>query len=882
MHLKLFASIFLIFIGISYAQEIRDPSIDFNLTKLIYVSNESITGMINLSFNGNIDPGINLTASLNNINYNKMLRDYLVQSNLSFTEVQSRIAASSPGTSKILNFNGPSSNIVGFKLPAHATVSRVDMLITGDASVGLTNNVSLDLGNDGTTDWKYVGSFRGFSGTYSQSSSADLTVQNSFTNLNDNQTYLCESIDLPLSRDFKIFSNYKYNGTGTSGDLNAGIFSLEGTALSGGANTCDLPEPTNEANWYSCNFSYSIPFGGTQLACIYSNVSGASYKIGIDPTNTQTAYRCTGSGSSISCNQFAFGDYFIRVQAGNYDTGINGSARLSGSSTQSNNQPLANAITDVLSDCSADSDGYCIIPLKFSSGSSGRLILQDLIVTYEGIDYNQLHDLAITPRYISAVRGNNLTNYTLYIPLSVFNIKAPTPSGDSAIYSLRLSAGSSSRSRDLKVYKNAAVQEGERSSQLTSDLQNNVNEEIDDLNKVISNKSSLINNLGVGYFFDVSLAQLLDIKNQLNSLNAANITFTEKQTKVSEIESKFNALKPTIPTDVLLVNTLKDTFIAEPNDLDQYVSSDSKKDALLFQDKLAVSFEANSFTVQTKTANYDKTSIKRKITAKEAIDNAFVYEEIPKSIANDVNSINFSDINYIIVNADPIVKWPIRLSPGETKIYSYVVNGNVMNNVNSIKTLVLQDNILIAAKEKPQEKEKYVCGDNICTTPLEDETTCPQDCLKASKIPWLYIIIGGIIILVGIFYFNFYRGRGNIRELTKMPFAAKQDLFNVVSYIKSEVSKGTKKEEVSRKLISKGWTSEQVLYAFDEVDFEKERVKIESRIPAKSIDLQPAKEFIEKALSLRMDEARIKNKLLEKGWTSEQVNSAYKEASKLK
>ena len=880
MKLKLIFLVLFLVISISYAQEIRNPELDFNLTKSIYVSNESILGTAIINFKGNIDPNLTLIASLNNLNYNKTLKDYLIQSNKSFREVQAKLQASNPGSSKIINFPNAGSNFIAFRLPANARVSRIDMNITGDGSAGANSNVSIDIGNDGTIDWKYIGGFKGFSSAYYQSASLDTNVQNSFTNLNDNITYLCEAIDLPLSKDFKIFANYKYNGTSTSGDINAGIFSLEGTRLTGGANACDLQEPTNDANWYSCNFSYSIPFGGTQLACIYSNLSGASYKVGIDPTPSQTAYKCTGSGNSITCSQFSFGDYFIRVQVGDYETGITSTVRLSGSNVQSNNQAIANAITDFLTSCTQEIDGYCIVPLKFSSASSGRLILQDLILTYEGIDYNLMHDLTVTNSYITTIVNNNLTNYSLLAPLSIFPLKAPTPSGDSSVYTLILSLGSASRSRDIKVYKNLAIQEAEKAGELTSTVFGDVNDAIDKLNKLIAQKKDLINNFGLSSYTDSNLGQLLDIKNQINLLTSANITLAEKQTKAAEIASRFTTIGINTPTNISIVNNVKDSFIPEPKDLDQYVGDDSKKEALGYQDKISVEIDATYLVIRTRAGDLGKTHVKKKITAKQPID-AFVYEEIPKNIASEVNKITFSDPGYVVVNNDPVVKWPVRLNAGESKVYSYVVDGNLVSSVQDTKTLVLTDNLLTKTKGIKEEKEKYKCGDNICTKPFEDEIICPQDCKKAS-FPWVYVIIGVVVILVGVFYLNFYRGKGNIRELTKMPFASKQDLTNIINFIKSELNKGVKKEDVSKKLISKGWNSEQVLYAFDEVDFEKERVKVEAKTPTKSVDLQPAKDFIEKALKIRMDQAKINSLLLAKGWTKEQVDSAYKETSKLK
>ena len=50
MKLKLIILVLFLVISISYAQEIRNPELDFNLTKSIYVSNESILGTVIINF----------------------------------------------------------------------------------------------------------------------------------------------------------------------------------------------------------------------------------------------------------------------------------------------------------------------------------------------------------------------------------------------------------------------------------------------------------------------------------------------------------------------------------------------------------------------------------------------------------------------------------------------------------------------------------------------------------------------------------------------------------------------------------------------------------------------------------------------------------------
>lgn len=171
-----------------------------------------------------------------------------------------------------------------------------------------------------------------------------------------------------------------------------------------------------------------------------------------------------------------------------------------------------------------------------------------------------------------------------------------------------------------------------------------------------------------------------------------------------------------------------------------------------------------------------------------------------------------------------------------------------------------------------------VCGDGKCTVPYEDEVLCPQDCATTlDKTPWIVSAI--VVLVIGMIYINYYRGKFNLRELTKgkMPFKSKEDLKNVVNFIENSL-KNKNKQEIINLLLNQGWKTNQIKFGFEEVAWKRERkiLNIRRNIPSKSEDVKPLKKYIKKCLSVRMPVERIKFNLLSKGWKKTTVEEAIK------
>ena len=172
----------------------------------------------------------------------------------------------------------------------------------------------------------------------------------------------------------------------------------------------------------------------------------------------------------------------------------------------------------------------------------------------------------------------------------------------------------------------------------------------------------------------------------------------------------------------------------------------------------------------------------------------------------------------------------------------------------------------------------YVCGDGKCTVPYEDEIVCPLDCTKSlDKTPWIISVI--TLLIVGILYINYYRGRFNLRKLTrgKIPFSSEQALAEVVNFIEGSLKKHTR-EEIIKLLLNQRWKPNQIKFAFEEVLWKKQRkvLNIRKNIPTKSKNLKLLDNYIHKCLGVRTSAERIRSNLLLKGWKQTTVDEAIK------
>jgi hypothetical protein len=127
---------------------------------------------------------------------------------------------------------------------------------------------------------------------------------------------------------------------------------------------------------------------------------------------------------------------------------------------------------------------------------------------------------------------------------------------------------------------------------------------------------------------------------------------------------------------------------------------------------------------------------------------------------------------------------------------------------------------------------KY-CGDGKCFIDLgigvdekdsSNSNYCPQDC--GEKIPWVWYIVLGVVLIFGILWINFYRGPGNFFDVTnkisfslfkKKLFMVEKDKIQVETFIMRAFREGFNEGEIRRALQKKGWSVKQLNFVFEEI-----------------------------------------------------------------
>ncbi|MCX6711460.1 MAG: hypothetical protein NT139_00270 [Candidatus Woesearchaeota archaeon] len=803
---------------------IGNPSyLKLNLTKTDYATNESLSGNILLTIKNPISSETKVKLTLDEESQEIKLTDLLDQLNITYATSEGSSNVVNPSDIKLITFPTQGVQEIDFLIPSGSEIENISMTIEG-----LPQNSKyptfpyIDINEDGLIEWQYFGNFVNWATNYIYPQSLNLQSGESTIIIDNNQLY-CQVIDIPYTKDIGISA--KYNKYEQIVDMKASILSFpqdllnQDTITTNGINTCDLPEPSS-LNWYSCTINFDTPISGPYLICVYNTKTPENvnyYKFITDKSPSQTAYICPSVDADgiAECNLLDFGNFMIRLNIGNYSNQLKTVMPLARGFTQ---YDFIESLNKYLSECSTVDGINCIVPLKIHSSSAGKLALSNLLIKYNdnGVkkEENTFYDVTPAESAIYKIDYSYLTNTTINItiPLSTFDLKTPYISKDYKTYDLDIYVTPNlQKSEEITVY----ASQGKTESAISSSKEK--------LNRLLTNQSAIVTSLGYDTEITPILTTLTNYQTQLDNLKTSNKTIEQKQNETEYLYKKVNSLIEDLPERIYTKGSLTDTLLIEPKDVTQdIISPDQTPEEIYYYQKIAkITSTSTSFEIEKFSGKKEEvTLVKKSITGN--LRDGYIVEIIPKNIAQSASQIKFL-IQPEILENDPVVRWSTS-SIMDNEI-EYVVSGDVTYNSDALKTIIVPN-------ELPKDtKFEARCGDGKCTSirldgqiiPLEDKITCPEDCSKI-KIKWIYIIIACIIVGLGVYYINFYKGKFSFRNLinkTEELFYSKADEEKLINYIKRSLEQKIPKSKINKALLEKGWTLKQINHAYKKLESKK-------------------------------------------------------------
>jgi hypothetical protein len=349
--------------------------------------------------------------------------------------------------------------------------------------------------------------------------------------------------------------------------------------------------------------------------------------------------------------------------------------------------------------------------------------------------------------------------------------------------------------------------------------------------------SNLVGDLSDVYYilgFDEILTStnnsIYELEEQFIQLNDnLNLTDSEKNIFYGTIATGLSNLAKLSPTSVGFKEslTIENMLIDSPSNILSYSGTsglsfeefNSYKYALydFNQNNVNINAEFDLFDVYYLEGNETYLLVKKSVDVNGGNNNVIV-EILNNQEINEVYGDGLLDSSF------KTIYWDLSGS----KDVSYIVKSD---SLDLIQTVVFSD-IPYEVKEALYDSscpsgdcDYRYCGDGYCTTFGElgivegDESNsyyCEMDCKKVPLYTW---IILGLILVLGVFYINFYSGPGNFQAVAnkityslfrRKLFVTDKDRIVLSNYVQGALNRGFDNEQIKTALMKKGWNNKQL------------------------------------------------------------------------
>ena len=806
-----------------------------------YGPGQAISGWVNISFTNEPTNSIFEDSFGNLISLIDLLRNstnYVYECNIA--ECQIDYSVSNGQTNKNFYLNNDQKKVLGFKLTGEVdSITSIKFNITSNAGASCTNQLEMDILNDGIID-------------FINNKSSIGVCQKSYGCSNDSKeleiysldfTPYCQKIELGRAPGFKIGALIKKDSG--AGSLKMSLYKDNENIEVG---NCNLADPSN-SDWQeiSCNINYPILEKEEYYVCIFSENGAGNYKI-------------KGYSDSNGCGFHGFptkqkvASYKIFAQAKNFDAIGN----LAVNNEFADGETLSAKAQEYISTTygnGIDCSNGCVIPITFKSGYNGNqnIELKNLEIKYvktSGIvtetnfydlqeipakvssDYGKLF-LDMGGFYVPEEYGNNtfelkLNNAAVLaeeisietVPLINSLSPLKTPAGIPTNFKINAEAVEGNLTKfewnfgngDLKqssinsiIYSYNATGTYELKIKITDNKQKTSEKKF---NIFVESPKNYINTT-----LKEKQKELENIKNKIRNFSTSEQKSINKILNVDELDSNLTNLERryatkiyteneyiTFAKELINLNIPKDVWESKGIDSSIFYSDTKNIDLSLIKEIGKGTYEeTQSESYKSAVLAWNQKNLNAKISFKEFSVRFLEDKQLVNLFSFTISKKDNSDKEvFFVVPKIENLKFEESYNEREKDNYFYITINNFPKMI-SFSTTEDVDFIDVGIFISPSLSELSL--DN------NENTEEPQG------FNWtIFITIIFVLILFGIIlYFLIYKWYKSNYE--NYLFKNKNNLYNLLAYIDKSKKSGMGNSEINKNLKKAGWDSEQTEYA---------------------------------------------------------------------
>ena len=811
-----------------------------------YFPGETLSGWANLSF---IDQPV--TSYFTDSEGNKvLLGEFLNKTGMDYHCSTKDCASSFDGTLLSnpikLNLKKGTPILLGFKLIGNIKqIDSVTFNITSTAGQSDTNQLKLDLGNDGTIDAGNSNSLNTQSGSLNKGcyDSSGETVQTA--ELDQGGMPYCQNITLDEAPGLYLVGWIQKIGTGNN-SVEMSLYDNQGTFLSKcSINATDI-SPTGSID--NCQVNQSITQKSSYYLCISKTYGNANFNI----------HRYVSSNPSKNCGYFSTPQQIQGSSpVASYDIGIFrkkfapfGTVKIG--NTLPNRQTVSGMFESYLSTHYDTTDGYtncsqgCYIPMKLIPSVDQNVTVSPIDLSYSdtggtGLHMSSMYSLQESPALVTST-------YQKISLDGIFNLSTSTTPrlywlrmGSKGILSTNITMENTTFSlkplKTISAYQTPFSLESTPPQQMVGYTWNfgDNSSSVDTVENSTSHEYVYDGNYTVNVLIKTTSGKVINktfmveatspaiyISKQLTALNNRITTLTSQFDKLTKAEqdglaSQVNLTQMQKDYDSIKQQNLKATTPALSQAVVSRLISLDYPDSIDVKKLYAIPYFPTSDKISVNSINSLSPDFKTDSSNQDVVNAALYW-----AATNTNTTIQEKDISLVKGTAKSIAlrTYTLTVTP-KTSLPNYYVfydpsiltlaTNDVSHNASGLAYIEIPGKAATVEFTTSQSLSSKQLP--LFISPLESNLnlvpTVNQVKQKSHTLEIVLIILG---ILIAGFVIYFMLAKWYKTKYERHLFKNRNNLYNVMVYVNSSKKSGMSDEEIISKLREAGWTHEQIRY----------------------------------------------------------------------